>query len=76
MVNYFGGNVFQNNNEIICSPLKKLIGQCVEVQGYIFGSIFIAAAILPNSELIIKVLELSHVTEYYCFQTNGCKYYT
>jgi 3-phosphoshikimate 1-carboxyvinyltransferase len=56
MVNYFGGNVFQNNNEIICSPLKKLIGQCVEVPGDISSAAyFIAAAlILPNSELIIK----------------------
>ncbi|HOA79930.1 MAG TPA: 3-phosphoshikimate 1-carboxyvinyltransferase [Defluviitaleaceae bacterium] len=56
MVNYFGGNILRNKNEIISSPVKKLTGQLVEVPGDISSAAyFIAAAlILPNSELLIQ----------------------
>lgn len=56
MINYFGGNILKNKNEIISSPVKKLIGQQVEVPGDISSAAyFIAAAlILPNSELLIQ----------------------
>ena len=57
MVNYFGGNILRNKNEIISSPVKKLTGQLVEVPGDISSAAyFIAAAlILPNSELLIQM---------------------
>lgn len=56
MLNYFGGNILQDKNKIVSSPVKKLIGQHVEVPGDISSAAyFIAAAlILPNSELMIK----------------------
>jgi 3-phosphoshikimate 1-carboxyvinyltransferase len=55
MINYFGGNIEQDENRIICHPTKTLYGKDVSVPGDISSAAYfiIAALIRPNSKVLI-----------------------
>ncbi len=56
MIDYFGGEIYQEGNTITVCPEPTLVGQRVVVPGDISSAAyFIAAAlIVPNSEILIK----------------------
>ena len=61
MINYLGGKIVNNNNQIIVHPGKKLISKDIEVPGDISSAMFIIVGCLisNNSKVIIKNVGLN-----------------
>ncbi len=62
MLNYFGGNFESCDNKVICHPVKKLHGCEILVPGDISSAAYfmVAASILPNSEVLIKNVNINN----------------
>jgi len=61
MINYLGGKIVNNNNQIIVHPGNKLISKDIEVPGDISSAMFIIVGCLisNNSKVIIKNVGLN-----------------
>ena len=61
MINYLGGKIINNNNQIIVHPGNKLISRDIEVPGDISSAMFIIVGCLisNNSKVIIKNVGLN-----------------
>ena len=61
MVNYLGGKIINNNNQIIVHPGSKLISRDIEVPGDISSAMFIIVGCLisNNSKIIIRNVGLN-----------------
>jgi len=61
MINYLGGKIVNNNNEIIVHPGNKLIARDIEVPGDISSAMFIIVGCLisNNSKVIIRNVGLN-----------------
>jgi 3-phosphoshikimate 1-carboxyvinyltransferase len=61
MINYLGGKIVNNNNQIIVHPGNKLISRDIEVPGDISSAMFIIVGCLisNNSKVIIKNVGLN-----------------